>query len=154
MNRIAATFFTFLSISLFAQDDAATLKNIYKQSLTNGQSYAWLDHLSNKIGGRLSGSENAQKAVEYTKAELEKLRLDKVWLQEVMVPKWVRGEKEVGYFMVNGKKYEVNICALGGSTATSDKGLQAKVVEVKSFEQTFAGLSSSNELYVWGKGAE
>ncbi|SHG45490.1 M20/M25/M40 family metallo-hydrolase [Winogradskyella jejuensis] len=147
MNRIAATFFTFLSISLFAQDDAATLKNIYKQSLTNGQSYAWLDHLSNEIGGRLSGSLNAQKAVEYTKAELEKLGLDKVWLQEVMVPKWVRGEKEVGYFMANGKKYEVNICALGGSTATSDKGLQAKVVEVKSFEE----LAELGEENVKGK---
>ena len=54
--------------------------------------------MSNQIGGRLSGSENAEKAVQYTKAELEKLGLDKVWLQPVMVPKWVRGEKEDAYF--------------------------------------------------------
>ncbi|GGI57105.1 M20/M25/M40 family metallo-hydrolase [Winogradskyella haliclonae] len=139
MNKILIILFAFLSVSVYAQNDEATLKNIYKQSLTNGQSYAWLDYLSNEIGGRLSGSENAQKAIEYTKAELEKLGLDKVWLQEVMVPKWVRGEKEIGKIILNNEnstiKMDVNICALGGSTATSDKGLQAKVVEVKSFEE-------------------
>jgi hypothetical protein len=48
---------------------------------------------SNKIGSRLSGSAGAEKAVLYTKAQLETLGLDRVYLQEVMVPKWVRGEK-------------------------------------------------------------
>ena len=125
----------YVNIIQAQSNDQEILKNIYKQSLTNGKSYAWLDYLSNNIGGRLSGSENAQKAVDYTKAELEKLGLDKVWLQEVMVPKWVRGDKEIGYFIINGKQTDVNICALGGSTATSKKGLKANVVEVKSFEE-------------------
>ncbi|WP_452222965.1 M20/M25/M40 family metallo-hydrolase [Lacinutrix chionoecetis] len=123
------------SISIYAQNDKETVKTIYKQSLTNGKAYQWLDHLSNQIGGRLSGSVNAEKAVQYTKNELEKLGLDKVWLQEVMVPKWERGEKEVGYFEASGTKTDVNICALGGSVATSDSGLKAKVVEVKSFDE-------------------
>ncbi len=83
-----------------AQEDDKAVKSIYSNSLSNGMSYAWLDHLSNNIGGRLSGSEGAQKAVEYTKSELEKLGLDKVWLQPVMVPKWVRGAKENGYFTI------------------------------------------------------
>ena len=122
------------SILSFAQKDAATVKTIYSQSLTNGKAYQWLDHLSNQIGGRLSGSTNAEKAVQYTKSELEKLGLDKVWLQEVMVPKWERGEKEAGYFQTNGNTIDVNICALGGSVATPNLGLKAQVVEVKSFE--------------------
>ena len=41
------------------QKDAAMLEAIYKASLLDGKSYSWLDHLSNKIGGRLSGSINA-----------------------------------------------------------------------------------------------
>ena len=73
MNRILVVIITFLSISIYAQNDEQTLKNIYKQSLTNGQSYAWLDYLSNEIGGRLSGSLNAEKAVQWTKSELEKV---------------------------------------------------------------------------------
>ena len=65
-----------------------TIKEIYKSSLTNSKCYAWLDDLSNKIGSRLSGSAGAEKAVLYTKAQLETLGLDRVYLQEVMVPKW------------------------------------------------------------------
>ncbi|MEJ6793086.1 MAG: M20/M25/M40 family metallo-hydrolase [Lacinutrix sp.] len=126
----------FLSANVYAQNDKETVKIIYSQSLTNGKAYEWLDHLSNQIGGRLSGSANAEKAVQYTKSELEKLGLDKVWLQEVMVPKWERGEKEVAYFDSKGGERDfVNICALGGSVATSDSGLQEKVIEVKSFEE-------------------
>ena len=83
--------------------------------MVKGQAYNWLDHLSNNIGGRLSGSLNAQRAVEYTKAELEELGLDKVWLQPVMVPKWTRGAREHAYIQTGpGMTTEVNITALGG----------------------------------------
>ena len=122
--------------SLEAQTDEKVLESIYKTSLTNGQSYQWLDYLSNNIGGRLSGSDNAEQAVQYTKSELEKLGLDSVWLQPVMVPKWVRGEQETAYIETSpGERIEVNICALGGSIATPVSGLKAEVVEVKNFEE-------------------
>ena len=120
----------------FSQTDKDVLKTIYKQSLTNGKSYDWLNHLSNQIGSRLSGSLGAERAVAYTKEELEKLGLDKVWLQPVMVPKWVRGSREYAYIESEpGKTTNVNICALGGSVATPALGLKAKVIEVKNFEE-------------------
>jgi hypothetical protein len=116
--------------------DAAMLKAIYTESLLNGKSYDWLDHLSNKIGGRLSGSANAAKAVKYTKAELEKLGLDKVWLQPVMVPKWVRGLKEYSFMETGpGITSIMNICALGGSVATPNAGLKANIVEVQGLQE-------------------
>ncbi|TGV03014.1 M20/M25/M40 family metallo-hydrolase [Flavivirga rizhaonensis] len=124
------------SVNTYAQNDAEVLKKIYKNALTNGKSYDWLNHLSNQIGGRLSGSLNAEKAVNYTKEELDKLGLDKVWLQPVMVPKWVRGFKEHAFIeSEKGKTTTVNICALGGSVATAALGLKANVVEVKNFEE-------------------
>ncbi|TYA57522.1 M20/M25/M40 family metallo-hydrolase [Formosa maritima] len=127
--------FSFI-LSTTAQTDAEVLKNIYTTSLTNGNSYQWLDYLSNQIGGRLSGSLNAEKAVEYTKEELEKLGLDKVWLQPVMVPKWVRGTPEFAFIeTAPGVTTNVNICALGGSIATKFGGLKANVIEVKSIEE-------------------
>ena len=86
------------SFFLFAQSkEELNIKQIYKSSLTNSQCYSWLDHLSNDIGSRLSGSDGAAKAVEYTKKQMETLGFDKVYLQEVMVPHWVRGEKETAY---------------------------------------------------------
>ena len=105
-------------------------------SLLNGKSYDWLDHLSNEIGGRLSGSYNAQQAVDYTKAQLEELGLDKVWLQPVMVPKWTRGEREYAYVQTGpGETRNVNITALGGSIATAAGGTKAEVIEVQGLEQ-------------------
>lgn len=135
-----AAIFLISGITAFAQnqsiDDSLQIRKIYDMSLLNGKSYDWLDHLSNEIGGRLSGSYNAQQAVEYTKAELEKLGLDKVWLQPVMVPKWTRGDREFGYIKAGpGSTRNINITALGGSIATPEGGTMAEVIEVQGIEQ-------------------
>jgi hypothetical protein len=125
-----------LSFFTNAQSDAEVIKTIYNNSLSNGKSYEWLDHLSNNIGGRLSGSLNAERAVAYTKEELDKLGLDRVWLQPVMVPKWARGIPEFAYIETEpGKTMNVNICALGGSIATPAGGLKANVIEVQTIEE-------------------
>lgn len=128
-----------ISVSAVAQNDINTdsleIRKLYDMSLLNGQSYEWLDYLSNEIGGRLSGSYEAQQAVEYTKAELEKLGLDKVWLQPVMVPKWVRGEREFAYVQTGpGETRNVNITALGSSVSTPPGGTKAQVIEVQGIE--------------------
>lgn len=125
-----------LSVNISAQTDAENIRKIYSNSLTNGKSYEWLDHLSNKIGARLSGSLGAERGVAYTKEELEKLGLDKVWLQPVMVPKWIRGLPEFAFIeTLPGMTTHVNICALGGSVETPDGGVRAHVVEVRGIDE-------------------
>ncbi|SDE04069.1 Peptidase family M28 [Pricia antarctica] len=125
------------SFHSYAQnDDEKQLKKIYDAALTEGKAYDWLNYLSNQIGGRLSGSLEAQRAVEYTKTQLDSLGLDKVWLQPVMVPKWVRGTPEFAYLETSpGMTTTVPICALGGSVATPVGGLKAKLIEVKGIEE-------------------
>jgi hypothetical protein len=135
MKKITISILFFTSIIYSQSNDQIMLKNIYNFSLTNSECYSWLDYLSNKIGSRLSGSVGAEKGVVYVKAQLETLGLDKVYLQEVMVSKWVRGEKETAYFMDNKTKVTIPICALGGSIATSKSGLTAEVIEVKSLKE-------------------
>lgn len=139
MSRIrifAVLFILLFSLTSYSQPDEDVLKNIYKTSLTNGKSYEWLNYLSNQIGGRLSGSLNAEKAVAWTREELDKLGLDKVWLQPVMVPKWVRGAKEYAYVETEpGKTTTLNICALGGSVATPALGIKSNIIEVQNFEE-------------------
>jgi len=129
----------FLSVStpFFSQtEDELKIKAIYDMALTQGKAYDWLNHLSNQIGGRLSGSVQAEQAVEYTKTQLEALGLDRVWLQGVMVPKWVRGTAEFAYFETKpGITTNVAIAALGGSVPTPSGGLKAGIVEVRSLEE-------------------
>jgi hypothetical protein len=66
---------------------------------------------------------------------MKTLNFDKVWLQPVMVPHWVRGEKESAYFIANKQRYPVPTCALGGSVATPENGVTAQVIEVQSLEE-------------------
>jgi hypothetical protein len=123
-------------LTSFAQsNDEKNIKLFYKKALTESQCYSWLEYLSNDIGSRLSGSTNADVAVKYTKSQLEGLGLDKVYLQEVMVPHWVRGEKETAYILDNQTKTVVPICALGGSIATARTGLTAEVIEVQGIKE-------------------
>ncbi len=140
MNKLIAT--SLLLITSLAvinaqstlERDALMMRKIYDQNLTSSMSYEWLDHLSNQIGGRLSGSPQAQMAVDYTLKELMKWA-DTAYLQPVMVPRWTRGNPEIAYFETNNHQKNVNVCALGGSIATPQKGLKAQVVEVTSLEE-------------------
>jgi hypothetical protein len=116
--------------------DEEQVKKIYDAALTQGKGYDWLNYLSNQIGGRLSGSIQAQQAVDYTKLQLDSLGFDKVWLQPVMVPKWVRGTPEFAYFETTpGTTTNVPICALGGSVATPSTGIKANIIEVNGIEE-------------------
>ena len=123
------------SLSAEEKVDSTNIKQFFNSALTQGKSYEWLRDLTQNIGGRLSGSPEAQKAVEWGEKVMKEVGLDSVWLQPVMVPHWVRGEKEEAYYTVNGTKKEVPICALGFSVATPKNGIRAEVIEVKSLEE-------------------
>lgn len=137
-----------LSIAVNAQNvDSVTIRKIYTEALSNGQSYSMLERLCKDIGPRLSGSEGAAKAVEWSKKKMEEFGFDRVYLQEVMVPHWVRGEKETG-IIINGKSSTVvPVCALGGSIGTETEGITGDIIEVKNFDE----LKTLGEAKIKGK---
>ncbi|MFN0274371.1 MAG: M28 family peptidase [Chitinophagales bacterium] len=126
-------FFVISSQNIFSQDsDSAIFRKIFDETMLNGQAYDWLHDLCKDVGHRLSGSPQADMAVRWGENEMKKAGYDKVWLQEVMVPHWVRGQKEYGEIMGIG---QVDVLALGGSIATPEEGIIAEVIEVNSFEE-------------------
>ena len=138
-KTILLTVLVLNGLTSFAQsNDEKNIKLFYKKALTESKCYTWLEYLSNDIGSRLSGSATAAEAVQYTKSQLESLGLDKVYLQEVMVPHWVRGEKETAFILDGKAKTVVPICALGGSVATPKTGLTAEVIEVQGINDLAA----------------
>lgn len=154
MKYIIQIIFLIQSIQLSIAQEKKHVYNIskiYNVALTNGKSYEWLDYLSNQIGGRLSGSLNADRAVEWGFKELNNLDLDKVFLEDVMVPKWVRGTFEYASIITGpGMSINVPICSLGGSIATPASGLRAQVIEVKSFEELEAlGMKNIKGKFVF-----
>lgn len=124
----------FTTTFLKAQDSLA-IRKIYDEALVNGQSYENLRYLCKNIGQRLSGSANAQKAVDWGKKLMESYGFDRVYLQEVMVPHWVRGAKEQGVIIDGKKRIPLAIAALGMSVATPAAGITADIIEVHSLKQ-------------------
>lgn len=122
-------------LSTDEKKDSTNIKHFFNSALTEGKSYEWLRDLTQNIGGRLSGSPEAAKAVLWGEKLMKDIGLDSVWLQPVMVPHWVRGEKEEANYTVNGEQKNVPICALGFSIATPSSGLTAEVTEVKSLDE-------------------
>ena len=124
-------------VSVAQRPEETTLRQIYDKALSEGQSYSMLDYLSNKIGQRLSGSPGAAAAVEWSQRVMQDAGFDSVWLQPVMVPHWVRGQKEIGRIDKTKKRkaIDVNVCALGGSVGTGSDGIMASIIEVKNFEE-------------------
>ena len=117
------------------QSDSLFVRNIFNELMTHSTSYDNLRYICKEIGPRLSGSANAQKAVETTARMLKQAGADTVYLQPCMVPHWVRGEKEKGTLQLkSGKSIPLHLCALGNAIGTPAKGIDASVVEVKSFE--------------------
>lgn len=127
----------FIGISiLLSQNDhtdaAAVLKNNGLQEL---YAYEMLQDLTMNVGHRLSGSTGYEKAVQWAAEELRKAGADSVWVEPVLVPKWVRGDVERASASTGAKKYELTICALGGTVGTPKKGISGEVIEVQSFDE-------------------
>jgi hypothetical protein len=124
------------SFCAVAQNDSLMLKKISDDILTRGAAYENLRFLCKKVGPRLSGSAGGAKAVQETARMMREMGADTVYLQECMVPKWERGEKEKAeLIMANGKNMPLNIAALGNSEGTPASGLKAEVIEVRNFDE-------------------
>jgi carboxypeptidase Q len=145
--KLLLSFSILLTASISQAQDSLTIRKIYDEALVNGQAYDNLHYLCKNIGQRISGSANAQKAVDWSKKLMDSYGFDHVFLQEVMVPHWVRGDKEVAKIIDGDKEIPVPIVALGMSVATPKEGITAEVIEV----QSLAELKTLGESVIKGK---
>lgn len=119
-------------------EDSAFIKKMADDVLINGKAYDNLYELTKNIGGRLAGSPQYNKAVEWGKKKMEIAGADNVFLQECLVPNWKRGGKDAAYIVEqNGKKSKVPLdaLALGNSLGSGPKGVTAKVLAVMNFSE-------------------
>lgn len=147
MKKLLLLFAVLLTATCLKAQDSLLIRKFYDEALVNGQCYENLRYLCKNIGPRLSGSVNAQKSVEWSKKLMESYGFDRVYLQEVMVPHWVRGQKEQGFIIDGNTRIPVAIAALGMSVATPKAGITANIIEVKSLKQ----LADLGESAVKGK---
>jgi len=102
-------------------------------ALASDHAYLRLSHLCDGIGHRLSGSPALERAVEWAAGAMREDGLERVRLQPVMVPRWVRGMERAT--MIEPGPQTLSILGLGRSIGTPPGGIAAEVVAVDSFAQ-------------------
>ncbi|MDP5011239.1 MAG: M20/M25/M40 family metallo-hydrolase [Crocinitomicaceae bacterium] len=134
--KILSSILLFITLTVSAQNtDSLFIRSIYNQALSEGKAYEDLRSLCKDIGARLSGSAEAQMAIEWSKLKMESYGFDKVYLQEIKVPHWERGTKESAWIREkNGKLTSLNLLALGGSIGT-DGILEGEIVEFTHLDE-------------------
>jgi carboxypeptidase Q len=144
-SSLFIVFTLFTRAILGQQSDSAFIKQISNEILTNGKAYENLRYLTKNIGARLAGSPGMVKSEQWGLKVMQESGADKAWMQECMVPHWVRGGKDVASaFYLQASKQGINVSriqkeldvvALGNSIGTGKTAVSAEVIVVNSFDE-------------------
>ncbi len=118
------------------KSDEKVIQSIFEEALSDSTSYKNLEKLTKTIGGRLACSPEGIEAVNFTKEIMKKMDLDQVYLQEMMVKNWDRGNpEEASIHSARLGKEEINVCALGRGIGTNGNPLSGQVIEVTGLKE-------------------
>ena len=137
-----------LGIALFTlsyaqSEDSLFIRKLADEILINSKAYPNLKVLTKEIGPRLAGSPGMVKSEKWGLRAMIEAKADSAWLQQCLVPHWVRGGKDAatatyndakpGAINASNKTKKLDIVALGNSIG-SNKPMTAEVIVVKDFE--------------------
>ena len=126
----------FITVLAFSQkEDSVMIKKISDEILLRGKAYSNLYTLCKTVGQRLSGSAGMYKGEAWGLKTMQEAGAQNAWLQQCMVPHWVRGKKEEAAFTKVKGDNKFNILSIGNAVGTGKAGISAKVIEVKNFDE-------------------
>ncbi len=94
-------------------DTAAQLRDA---GMKSGLAWEIVEGLTTEVGPRLAGTEADHRAVEWTKRKLESLAFDKVWLERIEFPVWVRYHESAKIVAPFPQKLHISALGYSGST--------------------------------------
>ncbi len=114
----------------------AVVKSIFSEALSSDIAYENLRILCATTEGRIAGSPAAAAAVEFTRQIMQGMGLDSVYLQEMTVPNWKRGDREIARAISAAYgTTALSVAALGRSVGTGPDGLAAEVIMVTQLSE-------------------
>jgi carboxypeptidase Q len=119
--------------SAVALEYGAAAQRIREAALASDGAFQKLSELTDHIGARLSGSPALERALIWAKDTLLREGHERVTLEPVKVPHWLRGAQEARILTPIAR--ELPVLALGGSVATPPGGLTAELIVVSSFQE-------------------
>jgi hypothetical protein len=129
------SFLFLLTGSVKAQSDSIFIRKIADEIFQHSTAYSNLRTLTKTVGPRLSGSPQTYTAEKWGQEALKQAGADRVYLQQAMIPHWVRGSKDQAA-LVSGKTLQkIAVIALGNSVSTKASGITAPMILIHDFDE-------------------
>ncbi len=125
--------------------DIAIAARLRDRALLGNEAYLIAESLTTEVGPRMAGSANDARAVAWARAKFEEYGFDRVWIQPVTFPKWVRRSERAE--VLSPFPQPLSLRALGYSKGTGAAPLEAEVVEYS----TLAALEAADAEDVRGR---
>lgn len=106
---------------------------LVERTLGDNRAIATLASLLHEAPKRLSCSRGYDDAVQWALAQMREIGLANVRAERCQVPCWTRGPEHAE--VLGAAAQPLRVTALGGSIGTPPEGIEAEVLEVRSFEQ-------------------
>ena len=118
---------------LLGKDYQPAANRLIEEARSNQFAYDRLSEMCDRFGPRFSGSTNLEHAIDWALQEMKADGFANVHGEEVMVPRWVRGQETAE--MIAPRHQKLPMLGLGGSIATPAEGITAPVLVVSDFEE-------------------
>ncbi len=126
---------------------AVTQANVLRESALRDQT-AWkvLESLTTEVGPRLAGSEGDARAVAWAQAKFRELGYDRVWIEPVTFPKWVRRSEALSVLGAHAQPLRVG--ALGGSPGGTVEGEIVRFPDLAALQAVADGSLAGKIVFV------
>ena len=130
-------------IAASALTQAASLR---EAALHDPTAWKVLESLTTEVGPRMAGSEGDARAVAWAQAKFRELGYDKVWIEPVTFPRWVRRSESLAVLGTHAQP--LRITALGGSPGGTVEGEVVRFADLAALQAAPAGSLAGKIVFV------
>ncbi|WP_299580344.1 M20/M25/M40 family metallo-hydrolase [uncultured Microbulbifer sp.] len=128
-----------------SQEDLSVAEVLRDRALASSNAYSIVESLTVEVGPRRAGTEGDQRAVAWAQEKMKALGFDRVYTEQINVPRWTRGHAHAQ--VTSPFPQPLVVSSLGYSVATPAGGLTAEIIEFPDVE----ALQQASEKQVEGK---
>ncbi|PCI47648.1 MAG: aminopeptidase [Moraxellaceae bacterium] len=126
--------------------ETATL--LREQGLQSDRAWSLVEALTTQVGPRLAGTEANERAVAWAKSVLEKGGFDRVWLEPIAFPIWLRHQEKARVIGDYAQPLAITALGYSGSTEGEIKGEVVRFENLQQFEKASKAAVKNKIVFV------
>lgn len=131
-SLIAAMVLSAAQAKPLPREDLSVAEVLRDRALESSDAYSIVESLTVEVGPRRAGTEGDRRAVAWAQKKMKALGFDRVYTEQVEVPRWIRGHAHAE--VIAPYPQPLVVTSLGYGVATPEGGLSAEIVEFADVE--------------------